>query len=124
MLRKLLAFSCLAEIGTALAVLVVPGVVVRSLLGEDLAGLGIPLARCFGVALLALGLGCWPGAANVRGDTPAFRGMLVYNALIAVFLAYLSASEHLGGTLLWPAVVLHAVVAAWLVAARFAEPRV
>lgn len=122
MLRKLLAFSCLAEIGTALAMLAVPQVVVRLLLGQDLAGVGIPVARCFGVTLLALGLGCWPGA-DVRSDSPAFRGMLVYNALIAVLLAYLSAIEHLQGVLLWPAVVLHAVVAAWLVAAKFAEPR-
>ena len=123
MLRKLLAFSCLAEIGTALAVLVVPRAVVRLLLGEDLAEVGIPVARCFGVTLLALGLACWPDAANVRGDSPAFRGMLLYNALIALFLAYLSTFEHLGGALLWPAIVLHAVVAAWLIAARYAEPR-
>jgi hypothetical protein len=37
--------------------------------------------------------------------------MLVYNALIATYLAYLGTAGHLGGLLLWPAVALHAVVA-------------
>lgn len=123
MLRKLLGFSSLAEIGTAFAVLVDPGLVVRLLLGADIAGAGIPVARCFGVVLLCLGLACWPGGPDVRSDSPAFRGMLLYNALIALFLAYLFVFEHLGGVLLWPAVVLHAVVAAWLVVAQRTERR-
>ena len=41
--------------------------------------------------------------------------MLVYNVLIALFLVYLFAIEHLGGVLLWPGVVLHAVVASLLI---------
>ena len=40
---------------------------------------------------------------------------LVYNVLIALFLVYLFKVGHLGGVLLWPAVVLHAVVALLLV---------
>ena len=41
--------------------------------------------------------------------------MLVYNVLIALFLVYLFTVGHLGGVLLWPAVVLHAVVALLLI---------
>jgi hypothetical protein len=41
--------------------------------------------------------------------------MLAYNMLIALFLAYLSIVEHIGGVLLWPAVALHVAVAASLV---------
>jgi hypothetical protein len=41
--------------------------------------------------------------------------MLTYNALIALYLAYLGTLGHLRGFLLWPAVALHAVVAALLV---------
>ncbi len=37
--------------------------------------------------------------------------MLVYNGLIAGYLAFLAASANLRGPLLWPAVVLHAAVA-------------
>ena len=41
----------------------------------------------------------------------AFRGMLTYNAAIAIYLGYLGVFEHLDGLLLWPAVLLHAIVA-------------
>ena len=41
--------------------------------------------------------------------------MLIYNALIALYLAYLYVVGHLGGALLWPGVALHAVVALLLV---------
>ncbi len=121
MLRKLLAFASIVEIGTGLAVIVVPHLVVTLLLGEDVAGVGVAVARCFGVALLALGLACWPSGANLPADSPAVRGMFVYNALIAVFLVYLFAFRSLGGVLLWPAVALHAAVAILLVWAWRAE---
>lgn len=118
--KKLLAFTAIVEIGTALAVMADPGIVVALLLGENVAGVGVPVARCFGIALLALGLACWP---QPQGNGPAFRAMLVYNAAIALFLAYLFAFGHLGGMLLWPAVGLHAVVAVVLVIARRTERR-
>ncbi len=41
--------------------------------------------------------------------------MSVYNALIALYLGYLGAFQHASGLLLWPAVLLHAVVAVLLV---------
>jgi hypothetical protein len=69
MLKKLLAFASVVEIGTALAALVAPTIVVALLLGADISGVGIPVARCFGVALLAVGLACWPRGASVRGDS-------------------------------------------------------
>lgn len=114
MLRKILAFTSIVEIGTALAVLIDPAIVVTLLLGAEISGVGVPVARCFGIALLALGLACWPSGDHARSDLPAFRAMLVYNALVALFLAYLFTVGHLGGVLLWPAVVLHAAVAALL----------
>jgi hypothetical protein len=123
MLKKLLAFASVVEIGTGLALVLDPAIVVALLLGADIAGVGIPVARCFGVALLALGLACWPGGPNVRSDSPAFRAMLVYNTLIALFLVYLYAVAHLGGILLWPAAALHAAVALLLVKAWRDERR-
>jgi len=41
--------------------------------------------------------------------------MLAYNALVALYLGYLGIVGHAWGALLWPAVALHAVVAAALV---------
>ena len=108
---KVLAFSALVEVGTGLVLLFDPAFVIALLLGANASGVGIPLGRGFGIALLALGVAAWPGRSRTDGGLPAFRAMLLYNALIASYLAYLGAVVHVGGVLLWPAVGLHAVVA-------------
>jgi hypothetical protein len=81
--------------------------------GLEVSADGALLARCFGIALLSLALACWPGE-RVDGTSPAFRGMLAYNALIALYLGYLGAFEDVYGLLLWPGVMLHAGIAALL----------
>ncbi len=92
-----------------------PVLVIRLLLGTSEFGQLLPLARCFGVALLALALACWPSALSAAGKgSPPLQGMLTYNFLIALFLAYLGAVERIGAILLWPAVALHAIVALML----------
>ena len=114
-LRKILAFSSLAEGGTALLLMFDPALVVKLLVGADVTAIAVVVGRCFGITLLALSVACWPGRGQAGGDSPAARGMLLYNALIALFLAYLFVAEHMSGILLWPAVVLHAAVALLLV---------
>jgi hypothetical protein len=59
----------------------------------------------------------WRAGREQRAESgsPAFRAMLTYNVLIALYLAYLGTVGHLRGVLLWPAVGLHAVVALLLV---------
>jgi hypothetical protein len=68
--------------------------------------------------LLALGLACWPGPQHVASGWAAFRGMLTYNVLVALYLTHLGAVGHLAGLLLWPAVALHAAVALSLIWTR------
>jgi hypothetical protein len=114
---KVFAFASFVEFGTGIAVIIGPVLIVRLLLGEEVAGVGVAVARCFGVALLSLGLACWPIGAPVRSDSAAFRAMLVYNAVIAVFLVYLAATG-VSGTLLWPAIVLHTAIGLSLLFAR------
>ncbi len=101
--RKVLVFSAVAEVATGLVLLLDPAVLARLLLGGELSGVAPILARCFGVALLSLGL------------APALRTMFIYNALIALYLAYLGASGQASGVLLWPAAALHAAVALLLI---------
>ena len=122
-LAKILAFATFVEVGTGLVLMVDPAIVVTLLLGVGVSGAGILLGRCFGIALLALGLACWPSRQRAESGSPAFRGMLIYNALIALYLAYLGTVGHLGGSLLWPAVVLHAVLTLFLARAWFSTPR-
>jgi Ca2+/Na+ antiporter len=114
-LRRVLAFAAIVEIGTALVLMIDPAIVVTLLLGMQLSGVGTLLGRCFGIALLALGVACWPKGQSAESGSPAFRGMLIYNVLIALYLAYLGLVGHLGGLLLWPGAALHAAVALLLV---------
>ena len=110
-IKGVLTFAAVAEAATGLALLLVPSLVGRLLLGEELVGVAVPVARVTGVALIALGVACWPG--------PALAGMLTYGVLATSYLAGLGLGDEWVGPLLWPAVVLHAVLTmllarAWL----------
>jgi len=109
--RRTLAFAALAEFGTGLALVVDPSIVVQLLLGELVVGLAQVLGRCFGVALLALGIACWPQASDKAPAVAPRLGMAVYNVLVALYLGYLGAVSQMDGPLLWPTVVLHGGVA-------------
>jgi hypothetical protein len=106
---KLLTVAAVVELATGLALLFSPGLVSSLLLG--MAGTeGIALfARFFGVALIALGIACWPRPATAA----AVQAMWVYNGAIALYLAYVGVFVS-SGLLLWPAVVFHAVMTALL----------
>ncbi len=101
-MKKVLIFAVVAEVVTGLALLIVPSLVSRLLLGEDLSGGAIPVARIAGIALIALGLACWPG--------PPLAGMATYNAAVTLYLAYLGFAGDMTGIFLWPAVALHLVL--------------
>jgi hypothetical protein len=102
-MKKVLLLAAVSEAATGLALLIVPSVVGRLLLGQELAGVAIPVARMLGIALIALGIACWPGRT-------ALCGMLTYSALATLYLAYVGLGSELAGKLLWPAVGLHAVL--------------
>jgi hypothetical protein len=105
-MRKVLIFAAVAEAATGLALLVVPSIVGQLLLGEEFAGIAIPVARVTGIALFALGVACWPG--------PPVLGMLIYTATAGLYLAYVGVAGGFDGVLLWPAVIVHMVLAALL----------
>lgn len=113
-LRKILRIAVITEAGTGLALLLGPSLVSTWLLGivgTDVTNL---FARFFGFALLALSAACWPGMPGSESNSPAFRGMLFYNAVAALYIAYLGLFVS-SGLLLWPAVALHAAVTILLV---------
>jgi hypothetical protein len=114
-MKNVLTVAAVAEVATGMALLIVPSLVVRLLLGAELTGVAIPVARVLGIALLALGVCCWPGST-------ALCGMLTYGALVTMYLAYLGLVGGFTGILLWPAVVLHAVLTLLLARAWF-KPR-
>lgn len=102
--------AAVIEAATGLALIVHPPLVTRLLLGDGVSGAGQALGRVAEFALLSLGLACWPGPESAAVNTPALRALLTYNLLATLYLAYLGIGGGLVGSLLWPAVVLHAVL--------------
>ena len=105
-LKWVLPAAAIAEAVTGVALLIIPSLVGQLLLGDELTGVAILVARVTGIALIALGVACWPG--------PPLVGMLVYTALVMLYLAYIGFVGGLSGVLLWPAVVLHMILAVLL----------
>jgi hypothetical protein len=112
----LLLVTALTEGATGLLLLAWPAVPLALLLGVEHAALETTLvARLTGAALFAFGLLCWPERSDRRGGTRLrlLAGVLTYDVAAAALLAYAAWSLNLGGVALWPAVVLHAALAAW-----------
>jgi hypothetical protein len=105
-MRGALALAGIGEGATGLALLIAPSLVGQLLLGEQLAGVAIPVARVSGIALISLGIACWPG--------PPLLGMWTYSVLVTLYLAYFGLAVGSPGILLWPAVILHAILTALL----------
>jgi hypothetical protein len=113
--KVLLAVAATLEVVTGLALVIAPSVV-RFLLGADISGAALVIARMAGFGLLSLGVACWP---RVEGTIPRLRAMLIYNLLATAYLGYLRFSSQSVGKLLLPALAVHAVLAilfvgAWL----------
>jgi hypothetical protein len=117
-MKRALIIAAVGEGITGLALLLAPSLVGVLLLGEPLVGLATVVARVAGLALIGLGLACWPG--------PPALGMLAYSGSVALALAYLGLSAGLRGVLLWPAVAAHVALSASLLGAlrRSRGPRV
>jgi len=111
-MKQSLTLTAIFEAATGLVLIIAPSLVGRLLFGAEFTGVANPAARVTGLALLALGVGCWPGST-------ALRGMLTYDVLVTLYLAYLGVSGEWVGLLLWPAVVLHVILTVLLVRAWF-----
>jgi hypothetical protein len=102
-----------------------PSLVTWLLLGDDVSGAGLAMSRLLGVALLSLGVACWP--RPVGHVFPALRAMLAYGLLVLMYFLYLAVRRQWVGILLWPAVAAHLVLTlllagAWLRERRRARP--
>jgi hypothetical protein len=115
-MKKMLLLAAAVETATGLALMVGPSLVARLLLGVELIGVSIPVARVAGIGLFSLGLACWPVKETSR---TALCAILTYDLLVTLYLLYLGIRGEWVGPLLWPAVVLHAILTvlltwAWL----------
>src|SRR5712672_245757 len=115
MIKRLFKLTAFIEAATGLALIALPAIVVRLLLGAEISGASIPLGRVAGAALLALGVACWLARDDSQSLTA--RGlvvaMLMYNIPATAILAFAGIGLGLHGVALWPSVVLHAAMAVW-----------
>lgn len=101
-------WSAALEGGTALALVLAPNLVARLLFAVDAQVVTEPLARIAGIALLSLAVACvLPNGARTA--------ILVYNILVGAYLLALGLTGYADGVLLWPAVVIHGVMALLLI---------
>ena len=125
MMKRFLTLTAIIEAATGLALIAVPAIVVRLLLGAEISGASMPLGRVAGAALLALGVACWLARDDRQSRTA--RGlvvaMLMYNIVATAVLAFAGIGLGLHGVALWPAVVLHAAMAVWCIVCLGRSPK-
>jgi hypothetical protein len=98
------------EIVAGAALLTVPDVSCLLVFGVKPEDLGTVLARFAGIALVALGTACLH-STTAGSPRSAILGLLVFNVGVAILLAWVGVVTTLHGFLLWPAVILHTVIA-------------
>jgi hypothetical protein len=117
--KSLLVVTGLLEAGLAIALLVTPSLTVELLLGAGLSSpQSVVLGRVTGAALIALAVTCWL-ARNCDGaaaQTGLVAGMLIYNLAVPMLLMHAAIVSMVRGIALWPATILHIVLAIWCIA--------
>jgi hypothetical protein len=111
-MKKVLTVAAVIEAATGMALLIVPSLVGQLLFGEEFTGIVTAVARVLGIALLALGVCCWPGST-------ALCGMLTYSGIATLYLLYLAIRGEWIGPLLWPVIALHGILTVLLARASF-----
>ena len=130
MKNTILRNAAIAEAATGLIVLTIPSIAVRALFGIEIDGAAIVMSRIAGVALIGLGVACWPGrvrpiraplsgGANQGDNIQQLYGMLTYSVLVTLYLIRIGIRGSPVGPLLWPAVLVHAVLIILLVVGGF-----
>jgi len=117
MKKNVLALSAVAEAGTGLLLLAWPPIVVRLLFGGEISGAGFIMSRIAGIALIGLGVACWPGSAFFQ----PLNGMLTYSTMAMLYLLVVGVRGEGVGPLLWPAVAAHAILVILLFRIRLKE---
>ncbi len=119
-MNKVLLLAAASEAATGLALLMVPSLVGRLLLGQELAGVAAVVGRVTGMALIALGLACLSGTA---ARPSAVLGMASYGLLVSAYFFWLGVRGEFVGPFLWPAAIIHLLLTLNLLLAWRQTPR-
>jgi hypothetical protein len=124
-MKNLQTVTAVIELGAGLALIGFPSAAVALLLGSPLdTPAAVTLGRVAGTALFALGIACWLARSDVQSR--AARGlvaaMVFYNFAVVALFAFAGLGLGLRGVALWPAVVLHMMMAVWCIACLRRKP--
>ena len=108
--RFVVAAAAWLEIIVGALFLTVPDVPCLLWFGAKPEAIGTPLGRFAGIGLIALGIACLPSkdAGSRRNEV---RGLFAFNGGVAILFAAVGIASALHGFLLWPAVILHTIIA-------------
>ena len=98
------------EMITGIVLIIYPQWLIKMLFATDGLGAGVAAGRIAGIALLALGVGCWRAVQKAGDLSSAMLALLIYNLLVMLYFIYLGIAAQLVGILLWPAAILHAAL--------------
>ena len=98
------------EIVVGALFLTMPDVLCLLLFGAKPEAIGIPLGRFAGIALVALGIACLP-SRDAGSRRHVVLGLFAFNGGVALLFAGVGVASALHGFLLWPAVILHTIIA-------------
>lgn len=108
-LNKLLVLVAFGEVSLGLILLIYPLIIVKLLFNTEIDGVGLAVCRVLGISLIAFGFSCWP-YQNMAGNNQKCWAMIIYNLLVTFYLSYLGIFGQWVGYLLWPVVILHALL--------------
>jgi hypothetical protein len=115
----LMTVTALVETGTGLLLVAWPALLFTLLFDwRQAAPETLLIGRVAGAGVISIGVASWPARRDTRAPAQlgVLAGVLTYNVLAALLLAFAGAGLKMAGIVLWPAVVYHAVLAAWCVA--------
>ncbi len=108
-MKTLLAAGAVGEAALGVFVFVAPALALWLFFGIGPVAGTVMITRVTGIALIGLGVACYP-----RGPQQARYGLLVYSVLVMLYLIDVGIHGS-AGLLLWPAVVVHALLAVFLI---------
>lgn len=112
MLKRLLMATALGEAAFGVFVFLAPNLVFVLLFGSGpVAGAPI-MTRIAGLALVGLGVACYPS-----GPRQGLHGLLTYGVLVTLYLTAVGIGGA-AGVSLWPAIAVHAILSLLLIVAQ------
>jgi hypothetical protein len=118
-MKRLLIVTAALEAGAGIALMGQPSAMATLLLGAPLPTAAVvSVARVGAAGLFALGVASWMARRDAWSIAARglIAGLLAYNVGATAVLAAAGLQLHPTGIALWPAVIVHAAMAAWCLA--------